>query len=75
VTASVFTFLSWPYLHHMLLVFALIVIVMTAITLARPRTRPIEYPRSNLDVTVPRSSYVWGSLVIAATVALYIIFW
>ena len=59
----------------MLLVFVLIVIVMTLITLARPRTRPIEYPRSNLDVTVPPSTYVLGSLVIAATVALYAIFW
>ncbi len=73
--ASVFTFLSWPYLHHMLLVFAILIILMTVITVRSPRTKPIEYPRSNLDVTAPRSSYVWGSLVIAATVALYIIFW
>jgi uncharacterized sodium:solute symporter family permease YidK len=74
-TALAFKFLSWTFLHHMLLVFALIVIVMTWITVARPRTRPIEYPTSNLDVRVAKSSYVWGSLIIAATVALYIIFW
>jgi SSS family solute:Na+ symporter len=75
-TAAVaFKFLSWPFLHHMMLVFGLLVIVMTLITLARPRTRPIEYPRSQLDVKVHPQSYILGSLVIAATVALYIIFW
>jgi len=73
--AVAFKFLSWTFLHHMLLVFALIIIVMTWITVARPRTAPIEYPTSNLDVTVAKSSYVCGSLIIAATVALYIVFW
>jgi SSS family solute:Na+ symporter len=73
--ALAFKFLSWTFLHHMLLVFALIIIVMTWITMARPRTRPITYPTSNLDTRVHPQSYVLGSLIIAATVALYIIFW
>jgi SSS family solute:Na+ symporter len=74
-TATLFKFLSWPFLHHMLLVFVILMIVMTVITARRPRTRPIEYPRSQLDTRVHPQSYVLGSLVIAATVALYIIFW
>ena len=73
--ATAFKFLSWTFLHHMLLVFVLLVIVMALITKFRPRTKPIEYPTSNLDTRVHPQSYVLGSLVIAATVALYIIFW
>jgi SSS family solute:Na+ symporter len=74
-TATLFKFLSWTFLHHMLLVFAILVVVMTLITVSRPRTRPVEYPRSQLDTTVPRSSYVLGTLVCLATVVLYVVFW
>jgi SSS family solute:Na+ symporter len=74
-TATLFKFLSWTFLHHMLLVFAILMIVMTVITVRRPRTKPIEYPTSQLDTRVHPQSYVLGSLIIAATVALYIIFW
>jgi len=73
--ALAFKFFSWTFLHHMLLVFALIIIVMTWITVTKPRTEPIEYPTSDLDTTVAPSSYVLGGLIIAATTALYIIFW
>jgi SSS family solute:Na+ symporter len=73
--ASVFTFLSWPFLHHMMLVFVVLITIMTWITLNWPRTTPVTYPTSNLDTRVHPSSYVLGSLVIAATVALYAIFW
>jgi len=56
-------------------VFIALVIVMVLITLARPRTTPIEYPTSRIDTTVPAQSYLIGSLIIAATVVLYVIFW
>ena len=74
-TATLFKFLSWTFLHHMLLVFAILMIVMTVITVRRPRTKPIEYPTSQIDTRVHPQAYILGSLVIAATVALYIIFW
>jgi SSS family solute:Na+ symporter len=73
--ASAYTFFSWSFLHHMALVFVTLTAVMLLITAARPRTKPIEYPRSKIDVTVHPQSYVLGSLVIAATVVLYIVFW
>ncbi|MFQ5807522.1 MAG: solute:sodium symporter family transporter [Phycisphaerae bacterium] len=72
--AAAYTFFAWSFLHHMALVFLTLVVVMLVITAAKPRTKPIEYPTSKLDTTVHPQSYVLGSLVIAATVALYIIF-
>jgi len=71
----VYAFNSWAFLHHMGVVFIALVIVMVLITLARPRTTPIEYPTSRIDTTVPAQSYLIGSLIIAATVVLYVIFW
>ncbi len=70
-----YTFNSWAFLHHMAVVFIVLAIVMVLITLACPCTRPIEYPTSRIDTTVHPQSYVLGSLIIAATVALYIILW
>jgi len=70
-----YAFNSWAFLHHMAVVFIALAIVMALITLARPRTRPIEYPTSQIDTTVHPQSYVLGSLIIAATIGLYIIFW
>ncbi len=57
------------------IVFVILAIVMIVITLVRPRTKPIEYPTSRIDTRVHPQSYIFGSLIIAATVALYIIFW
>jgi SSS family solute:Na+ symporter len=70
-----YDFNSWAFLHHMAVVFLVLAAVMIVITLVTPRTKPIEYPRSKLDVTVHPQSYLLGSLVILATAALYIIFW
>lgn len=68
-------FNSWAFLHHMAVVFIALAIVMVLITLVRPRTSLIEYPTSRIDTTVHPQSYLLGTLVIAATVVLYIIFW
>ncbi len=75
VLGWLYSFSSWAFLHHMAVVFVVLALVMLAITITQPRSEPVSYPRSQLDTTVPRSSYVLGSLVIAATVALYVIFW
>jgi len=68
-------FWNWSFLHHMGLVFVVLAAIMLFITWRRPRTEPITYPRSNIDTTVPSYSYILGSGVILATVALYAIFW
>jgi uncharacterized sodium:solute symporter family permease YidK len=58
----------------MAIVFVILVVVMLLQTLVNPRPAPVTYPTSNIDIRVPRSSYVYGGLIIAATVALYIVF-
>lgn len=75
LAALFYQFCALAFLHHMAIVFVTLVIVMAIVTAVRPRTKPIEYPTSRIDTRVHPQSYVLGSLVIAATVALYIIFW
>jgi len=75
VLGVLYNFSGWAFLHHMGLVFAVLAVIMVLITLARPRTSPIEYPTSRLDTTVHPKSYLLGTLIVVATVALYIIFW
>jgi SSS family solute:Na+ symporter len=74
IMAGYYRFCSMAFLHHMAIVFILLAVVMIVITISRPRTEPVTYPKSDLDVTVPRRSYVLGTLVCVATVALYVIF-
>ena len=59
----------------MAIIFIVLMIIMACITAAVPRTTPIEYPRSKLDVRVPSVSYVWGTLILAAAAGLYVVFW
>jgi SSS family solute:Na+ symporter len=73
--ALTYRFCAMAFLHHMAIVFIVLVTVMAIITAARPRTEPITYPTSKIDTTVPASSYIYGSLIIVATAALYIAFW
>ncbi len=72
---TLYAFNSWAFLHHMAIVFMALTIVMVIITFARPRSEPVVYPTSRIDTTVHPQSYLLGSLIIAATVALYIVFW
>ena len=70
----VYRFCAIAYLHHMAIVFIILAIVMAIITVVAPRTKPIEYPTSKIDTRVHPLSYLFGSLIIVATVGLYIIF-
>ncbi|UCC29155.1 MAG: solute:sodium symporter family transporter [Phycisphaerales bacterium] len=72
--AQYYQFCSMAFLHHMAIVFVILVAVMIIMTLTSPRTEPITYPTSKIDTHVPVSSYLLGTLVVAATVALYVIF-
>jgi SSS family solute:Na+ symporter len=73
-SAALYKFCAMAFLHHMMIVFLVLVAVMLVITYARPRTTPITYPTSKIDVTVPASSYVFGGLICVATAVLYLIF-
>ncbi|HHI80337.1 MAG TPA: solute:sodium symporter family transporter [Planctomycetes bacterium] len=73
-TQSLYDFNNWAFLHHMALVFVVLILVMLWVTRLRPMETPVEYPSSEIDVRVPRSNYVLGSLIVLATVALYVVF-
>ena len=69
------TFSEMAFLNRMAVTFAVLIFVMTIITLVKPLSKPRVMPvKEGFDVT-PAPSVVWlGAAVIAATIALYIIF-
>ncbi len=69
------TFNSWAFLHHMGLVFVVLVVLMLLLTRLNPLKKPVEMPVSEIDVTVHPQTYLFGTLIIVATAALYVIFW
>lgn len=73
--ASAYSFFALPFLHHMSIVFVLLAIMIIFLTMTRPRATAVTYPTSDIDVTVPTSSYVLGGLIVAATIMMYVIFW
>ena len=68
-------FNSWAFLHHMGLVFLVLVAYMLIVPAVKPLKEPVTMPTSEIDTTVHPQVYVWGTLVIAGATALYVIFW
>jgi SSS family solute:Na+ symporter len=64
------------FLNKMAITFGILILTMAIMTVVKPLARPKVLPsRGGIDMK-PASSVVWlGLAVIAATVALYIIFW
>ncbi len=63
------------FLHHMAITFVVLVAWMTAVTLIKPLPAPVVLPRSSrIDLTPSPSVKIWGFVVVAATAALYILF-
>jgi SSS family solute:Na+ symporter len=64
------------FLNKMAITFGILILTMAIMTVLKPLTRPKVLPsRGGIDMK-PEASVVWlGLAVIAATVALYIIFW
>jgi len=72
---ALYAFNSWSFLHHMGLVFVVLVIFMVIVTRWRPLAEPRVMPVSRIDVTPHPKQYLFGGAVIAMTVALYVLFW
>jgi len=70
-----FRFFTMPYLHHMFITFLVLAALMGIITWRSPLSEPRTMPVSNIDVQPHPLRYVYGGLVLAAVLALYIIFW
>jgi len=71
----IYRFNSWAFLHHQGIVFLVLVAIMLAMTTIAPRRDFAPMPVSGLDVQPHRHQYLLGGIIIAMTVALYIIFW
>ena len=71
--------LQWghvPYLNRMALTFLLLIVLMGAITLARPLRQPKKLPVTReLGPVFTMGSVVPGVMVIAGVVAFYVMFW
>lgn len=64
-----------PYLHRMLWTFGLLLVAMTAITLARPLPQAITLPlRREIDVRTSPVVYGFGAAVIVAVTAFFVAF-
>jgi len=81
LTVPVYGFLQWQFggiafLNRMAITFAVVLLVMGIITLARPLSEPKVMPvREGFDMK-PAKSVVWlGAGVIVITLVLYVIFW
>ena len=71
----VYSLSSWSFLHHMGLIFLTLAAYMAVMTKLRPLAEPKVMRVSRVDVTPHPKQYVLGSVVIAMTVVLYIVFW
>jgi SSS family solute:Na+ symporter len=81
LTVPVYGFLQWQFgqiafLNRMAITFAVVLLVMSIITMVKPLSEPKVMPvREGFDMK-PTKSVVWLGLgVIAVTLVLYVIFW
>jgi SSS family solute:Na+ symporter len=60
----------------MAIVFLVLAGYMVIVTVIKPLKEPVKMPVAvNMDTTVHPKTYLLGSIIIAATAVLYIIFW
>jgi SSS family solute:Na+ symporter len=73
---AVASFNGWSLLHHMGIVFLLVVIYMLWINWRKPLDKPVKLiNRHKVDTTPDSKVYIMGGIVIGLTVLLYILFW
>ncbi len=76
VQKTVAQYNSWSLLHHMGIVFVMVVLYMVWINYREPLSEPVELPVENkVNITPEPHVYILGGLVIAFTALLYILFW
>ncbi len=71
---ALYDFGGWSFLHHMALVFLPLFALIGLAAKLRPRA-PVRYPVSSIDTSVRPAIYVQGAAILAATAALYMLFW
>ncbi len=69
------TVAAWSFLNRMALCFAIILTVLTIVTIKNPLKQPVEFPvNEKMDMTSTRGTKIFGMVVIALTIVLYVIF-
>jgi SSS family solute:Na+ symporter len=64
------------FLDRMSICFAIVLIVLTIITIVNPLKEPIKLPvRESMDMKSSASTIFFGIAVVMATLVLYVIFW
>lgn len=66
---------TWSFLNRMALCFVSIIIVLTIVTLIKPLKEPIVMPvNEKMDMTTSKGPKIFGGVVIALSIVLYIVF-
>ena len=66
---------AWSFLNRMALCFIILLIVLTLVTLIKPLKQPVVLPvNEKMDMTVSQGTKIFGWVVVALTVVLYVIF-
>jgi SSS family solute:Na+ symporter len=64
------------FLDRMAICFAVVVGVLGLITVLKPMPKPVELPvNPTMNMTVNRGTKIFGGVVVALTLVLYVIFW
>jgi SSS family solute:Na+ symporter len=67
---------EWSFLDRMALCFGIVVAVLTVLTVLHPLRKPVDLPvNKQMDVTSSAGAKAFGMVVIALTLALYVLFW
>ncbi len=72
---AIYAFNSIAFLHHMMIVFLILVAFMLTMTRLRPLLQPVEMPKSEVNIEPHPRQYLYGAVVIAMTGCLYLLFW
>jgi solute:Na+ symporter, SSS family len=81
LSAVIYGLLQWQfssvaYLNRMAVTFAIIIVVMSLMTLARPNATPKPLPvREEIEVRTDPVVFAAGSVVLLAVAVFYVIFW
>jgi SSS family solute:Na+ symporter len=64
------------FLNRMAVTFAVLIVVMSVITAVKPLPEPkVISKTSDIDMTSSATVKIFGGIIVAVTVVLYIIFW
>jgi len=64
------------FLDRMAICFAAVLAVLGAVTLLKPMPKPVDLPvNASMDMRVDRGTKVFGGLVVALTLLLYVVYW